>query len=95
MHNLQRRLGEVGLGQRFADVDAFGEGTFGLAREVAALTTAGKLVSVAGGGDTVAALNAAGVTDRLTYVSTAGGAFLEWLEGRTLPGIAALARAAH
>ncbi len=59
------------------------------------MTTAGKLVSVAGGGDTVAALNAAGVTDRLTYVSTAGGAFLEWLEGRTLPGIAALARAAH
>jgi phosphoglycerate kinase len=77
------------------EVAPFGEGTFGLAREVAALTTAGKLVSVAGGGDTVAALNAAGVTDRLTYVSTAGGAFLEWLEGRTLPGIAALARAAH
>jgi phosphoglycerate kinase len=77
------------------EVAPFGEGTFGLAREVAALTTAGKLVSVAGGGDTIAALNAAGVTDRLTYVSTAGGAFLEWLEGRTLPGIAALARAAH
>jgi phosphoglycerate kinase len=77
------------------EVAPFGEGTFGLAREVAALTAAGKLVSVAGGGDTVAALNAAGVTDRLTYVSTAGGAFLEWLEGRTLPGIAALARAAH
>jgi phosphoglycerate kinase len=47
-------------------------------------------VSVAGGGDTVAALNAAGVTDRLTYVSTAGGAFLEWLEGRELPGVVAL-----
>ena len=59
------------------------------------LTKAGKLVSVAGGGDTVAALNAAGVTDEFTYVSTAGGAFLEWLEGRELPGIAALTRAAR
>jgi phosphoglycerate kinase len=75
------------------EVPPFGEGTFALAREVAALTAAGRLVSVAGGGDTVAALNAAGVTDRLTYVSTAGGAFLEWLEGRTLPGIAALVAA--
>jgi phosphoglycerate kinase len=74
------------------EVAPFGEGTFALAREVAALTRAGKLTSVAGGGDTVAALNAAGVTDQFTYVSTAGGAFLEWLEGRTLPGIAALAR---
>ena len=74
------------------EVAPFGEGTFALAREVAALTKAGKLVSVAGGGDTVAALNAAGVTDQLTYVSTAGGAFLEWLEGRSLPGIAALTR---
>ena len=53
-------------------------------------TTAGKLVSVAGGGDTVAALNAAGVTERFTYVSTAGGAFLEWLEGKVLPGVEAL-----
>jgi phosphoglycerate kinase len=68
----------------------FGEGTFRLARTVAAATEAGKLVSVAGGGDTVAALNAAGAADRLTYVSTAGGAFLEWLEGRELPGVAAL-----
>src|SRR6185436_9747269 len=67
-----------------------GEGTFALAREVAALTKAGKLVSVAGGGDTVAALNAAGVTDQLTYVSTAGGAFLEWLEGKALPGVEVL-----
>jgi phosphoglycerate kinase len=74
------------------EVTPFGEGTFALAREVAALTRAGKLTSVAGGGDTVAALNAAGVRDRFTYVSTAGGAFLEWLEGRTLPGIAALAK---
>jgi phosphoglycerate kinase len=75
------------------EVAPFGEGTFALAREGAALTKAGKLTSVAGGGDTVAALNAAGVTGDFTYVSTAGGAFLEWLEGRILPGIAALARA--
>jgi phosphoglycerate kinase len=72
------------------EISPFGEGTFGLAREAAALTKAGSLVSVAGGGDTVAALNAAGVTDHFTYVSTAGGAFLEWLEGRSLPGIVAL-----
>jgi len=62
-----------------------------IARKVAELTRAGKLMSVAGGGDTVAALAAAGVTDDLTYVSTAGGAFLEWLKGRELPGVAALA----
>lgn len=73
------------------EIAPFGEGTFALARSAAALTKAGKLVSVAGGGDTVAALNAAGATDDFTYVSTAGGAFLEWLEGRELPGIAALA----
>jgi phosphoglycerate kinase len=72
----------------------FGEGTFALAREAARLTKAGKLVSVAGGGDTVAALNAAGVAGDFTYVSTAGGAFLEWLEGRELPAVAALARSA-
>jgi len=52
------------------------------------------LLSVAGGGDTVAALAAAGMTDQLSYVSTAGGAFLEWLEGRELPGVAALAATA-
>ena len=74
------------------EIAPFGEGTFALARLAAAMTKAGRLVSVAGGGDTVAALNAAGVTDDFTYVSTAGGAFLEWLEGRELPGIAALAR---
>jgi len=59
----------------------------------AARTKAGKLISVAGGGDTVAALNQAGVTDDFTFVSTAGGAFLEWMEGRTLPGVAALKQA--
>jgi phosphoglycerate kinase len=75
------------------EVPPFGEGTFALAREAARLTKAGKLVTVAGGGDTVAALNAAGVAGDFTYVSTAGGAFLEWLEGRELPGVAALARA--
>ncbi|HEY5831389.1 MAG: phosphoglycerate kinase [Hyphomicrobiaceae bacterium] len=74
------------------EVAPFGEGTFALARAAAKLTKAGKLKSVAGGGDTVAALNAAGVTDDFSYVSTAGGAFLEWLEGRELPGVAALAR---
>jgi phosphoglycerate kinase len=72
------------------EISPFGEGTFALARAAARATKAGKLISVAGGGDTVAALNAAGVTDEFTYVSTAGGAFLEWLEGRELPGIAAL-----
>jgi phosphoglycerate kinase len=75
------------------EVPPFGEGTFALAREAARLTKAGKLVTVAGGGDTVAALNAAGVAGDFTYVSTAGGAFLEWLEGRELPGVAALAKA--
>ena len=76
------------------EIEPFGAGTFTLAREAARLTTAGKLVSVAGGGDTVAALNAAGVTQDFTYVSTAPGAFLEWLEGRELPGIKALIRSA-
>jgi phosphoglycerate kinase len=70
----------------------FGEGTFALAREVARLTREGKLVSVAGGGDTVRALNIMGATDDLTYVSTAGGAFLEWLGGAKLPGVVALAQ---
>jgi phosphoglycerate kinase len=77
------------------EVAPFGEGTFALAREAAALTSASRLTSVAGGGDTVAALNAAGVAEAFSYVSTAGGAFLEWLEGRELPGIAALVAAAR
>ncbi len=68
----------------------FDEATNALARAVAIATQAGQLTSVAGGGDTVAALRHAGVAERFTYVSTAGGAFLEWLEGRTLPGVAAL-----
>ena len=75
------------------EIEPFGNGTFALARAAAKLTKEGKLTTVAGGGDTVAALNAAGVTQDFTYVSTAGGAFLEWLEGRELPGVAALARA--
>lgn len=74
------------------EIPPFGEGTFALAREVARLTKARKLVSIAGGGDTVAALNEAGVAQDMSYISTAGGAFLEWLEGRELPGVAALAR---
>jgi phosphoglycerate kinase len=72
------------------EMEPFDNGTIEVAEAVAELTTAGKLVSVAGGGDTVAALNMAGVTDRLTYVSTAGGAFLEWLEGKPLPGVEVL-----
>jgi len=70
----------------------FDKGTVEIAKRVAELTKSGKLLSVAGGGDTVAALAHAGVTDDLSYVSTAGGAFLEWLEGRELPGVAALQR---
>ena len=74
------------------EISPFGCGTFALAKQAAQMTKAGTLVSVAGGGDTVAALNAAGVTQDFTYVSTAGGAFLEWLEGQELPGIVALTR---
>ncbi len=72
------------------EVSPFDMGTNAVAREAARLTAAGSLLSVAGGGDTVAALANAGVADKFSYVSTAGGAFLEWLEGKTLPGVAAL-----
>jgi phosphoglycerate kinase len=70
----------------------FDAATVALARTAAALTVGGSLVSVAGGGDTVAALNQAGAGGDFTFVSTAGGAFLEWMEGKDLPGVAALAR---
>lgn len=68
----------------------FDSATVALARTAAALTREGSLVSVAGGGDTVAALNQAGVAGDFSFVSTAGGAFLEWMEGRELPGVKAL-----
>ena len=74
------------------EVPPFDAATRAAARKAAELTRAGKLVSVAGGGDTVAALAAAGVDGDFSYVSAAGGAFLEWMEGRTLPGVAALER---
>ncbi len=72
------------------ELPPFDAATVSAAREAARATRAGTLVSVAGGGDTVAALHAAGVAGDFTYVSTAGGAFLEWMEGKTLPGVAAL-----
>ncbi|GAA4019933.1 phosphoglycerate kinase [Sphingomonas swuensis] len=72
------------------ETEPFDAATVALARTAAALTQDGSLVSVAGGGDTVSALNHAGVVGDFTFVSTAGGAFLEWMEGRTLPGVAAL-----
>ncbi len=72
------------------EMPPFDAATLALAKTAAALTREGSLISVAGGGDTVAALNHAGVADDFTFVSTAGGAFLEWMEGRTLPGVAAL-----
>jgi phosphoglycerate kinase len=69
------------------ELEPFDNGTVEVADAAAELTETGKLISVAGGGDTVAALNTAGVADRFTYVSTAGGAFLEWMEGKALPGV--------
>jgi phosphoglycerate kinase len=72
------------------ETEPFDDGTVEVAEAAAELTTGGKLVTVAGGGDTVAALHAAGAAERLTYISTAGGAFLEWLEGKSLPGVKVL-----
>jgi phosphoglycerate kinase len=72
------------------EIEPFDAATNAAARSVAALTKAGKLVSVAGGGDTVAALNKAGAAGDFSFISTAGGAFLEWMEGKELPGVAAL-----
>jgi phosphoglycerate kinase len=74
------------------EIPPFDRGTVEAARHAAALAKAGKLIAVARGGDTVAALNHAGVTADFTFVSTAGGAFLEWMEGKVLPGVAALER---
>ncbi|QGM45593.1 phosphoglycerate kinase [Methylocystis heyeri] len=74
------------------ELPPFDEGTSAVAQTAARLTREGKLLSVAGGGDTVSALNQAGAAAEFTYVSTAGGAFLEWLEGKELPGVAALAK---
>lgn len=72
------------------EIAPFDAATNAAAKAAAKLTKAGKLTSVAGGGDTVAALNQAGAADQFTYISTAGGAFLEWMEGKELPGVAAL-----
>ncbi|MER8635127.1 MULTISPECIES: phosphoglycerate kinase [unclassified Mesorhizobium] len=74
------------------EIEPFDHATVATARHAAARTRAGRLISVAGGGDTVAALNHAGVADDFTYVSTAGGAFLEWMEGKPLPGVDILKR---
>ena len=76
------------------EFDPFDKSTVAIAQIVADLTSKGELTSVAGGGDTVSALSHANVTEKMTYVSTAGGAFLEWLEGKELPGVKALAEAA-
>jgi phosphoglycerate kinase len=72
------------------ELEPFDTGTVEVAEAAAELTAAGKIITVAGGGDTVAALNAAGAARRFTYVSTAGGAFLEWPEGKLLPGVEVL-----
>ena len=76
------------------EIEPFDAGTNAVACAAAAATKAGSMVTVAGGGDTAAALAKAGVTDDFSYVSTAGGAFLNWLEGKELPGVSALMRTA-
>ena len=72
------------------EIKPFDAATNAAAAKAAEATDNGQMISVAGGGDTVSALNKAGVAERFSYVSTAGGAFLEWMEGKTLPGVAAL-----
>jgi len=72
------------------EIEPFDAATNAAAKKAAALSKAGRLISVAGGGDTVSALNQAGAAEDFSYISTAGGAFLEWMEGKTLPGVAAL-----
>jgi phosphoglycerate kinase len=74
------------------EIPPFDAGTNAVAKQVGELTRAGRLMSIAGGGDTLSALAHAGALEKLSYVSTAGGAFLEWLEGKTLPGVAVLQR---
>ncbi|MDB2696757.1 phosphoglycerate kinase [Alphaproteobacteria bacterium] len=87
-HNIKTLLWNGPLGA--FELEPFGEGTFSLAKIASSLTTSNKLVTVAGGGDTSSALNKAGVGDTFTYISSAGGAFLEWLEGIELPAISVL-----
>ena len=86
------RLDDESLVNGIAQIAPFDAATNAAAQEAARLTREGKLISVAGGGDTVAALNKAGVAGDFTFISTAGGAFLEWMEGKVLPGVAALER---
>ena len=95
VERLKKRLGEMSTllwnGPLGAfEVSPFGKGTLALAEEAGRLSQEGKLISIAGGGDTVRALNMVGATPSFTYVSTAGGAFLEWLAGRQLPAVVAL-----
>ncbi|MBU6140798.1 MAG: phosphoglycerate kinase [Proteobacteria bacterium] len=77
------------------EIEPFNIGTESFVRIAASLTESGKLISVSGGGDSISALNSVGLAEKFTYVSTAGGAFLEWLEGKDLPGVAALSVLVH